>query len=85
MRSAHDRFNWQFYGSPERVLQYRVEALTLAMTDLGATHAHAKFISGGLPDLPFASNSFELALGSHLLFLYSEDLSLNFHVLAGRT
>jgi hypothetical protein len=37
---------------------------------------------GGLPALPFPAGSFELALCSHLLFLYSDLLDLEFHVRA---
>src|SRR4029079_13228312 len=39
-------------------------------------------IEGALPVLPFADNSFDLALCSHLLFLYTEQLNADFHVTA---
>src|SRR5207253_674088 len=42
-----------------------------------ADHA---YIPGALPVLPFKDGAFELALCSHLLFLYSDNLSYVFHV-----
>ena len=35
-----------------------------------------------MPDLPFDDGAFDLALSSHLLFLYSEQFDLGFHVRA---
>ncbi len=52
--------------------------------------AEGRYIAGRLPDLPFASNSFDLVLSAHLLFVYAsrtnggmlEDdrFSLGFHI-----
>ena len=39
-------------------------------------------MEGALPDLPFDDGAFDLALSSHLLFLYSEQFDLGFHVRA---
>jgi ubiquinone/menaquinone biosynthesis C-methylase UbiE len=38
-----------------------------------------RYVIGELPDLPFESDSFDLALCSHFLFLYSDNLPLEFH------
>lgn len=37
------------------------------------------YINASLPALPFANSSFDLALCSHFLFLYSEHLDESFH------
>ena len=37
------------------------------------------YVAGELPDLPFLPGTFDLALCSHFLFLYSPILSLEFH------
>ena len=37
------------------------------------------YVAGELPDLPFGSGTFDLAVCSHFLFLYSPILSLKFH------
>ena len=39
----------------------------------------ARYVTAELPDLPFANNTFDLALCSHFLFLY-ESLGLDVHV-----
>lgn len=38
-----------------------------------------RYIAADLPDLPFEDNSFDIALCSHLIFLYSDHLSEAFH------
>jgi len=44
----------------------------------------ARYVAAALPKLPFADNSFDLALSSHFLFLYGEQLSFDFHLAAIR-
>ena len=39
-------------------------------------------MEASLPDLPFDDGAFDLALPSHLLFLYSEQFDLAFHIRA---
>ena len=41
--------------------------------------ADGRYMEGELPTLPFADSSFDLALCSHLLFLYSDQLGEAFH------
>jgi ubiquinone/menaquinone biosynthesis C-methylase UbiE len=43
-----------------------------------------RYVAAALPHLPFPDASFDLALCSHLLFLYSDYLSLDAHVEAVR-
>jgi len=57
-----------------------------AMAHFLADYPHGlrerRYIPGSLPALPFANEEFALALCSHFLFLYSDHLSLDFHVAA---
>ncbi len=41
-----------------------------------------RYLEASLPELPFDDGAFDLALSSHLLFLYSEQLDLDFHLQA---
>jgi len=41
-----------------------------------------RYSAAELPKLPFEDTSFDLALCSHFLFLYSEHLDLDFHIKA---
>jgi len=54
------------------------------LADYPAGRSEGRYVDAGLPSLPFEDNRFELALCSHLLFFYSEQLSLDFHVQAVR-
>jgi hypothetical protein len=83
VRRAEARFVWTRYGSPEGMLKVRQEALELFLEDFKGLRG-ARYVVGSLPTLPFADDAFGLALVSHLLFLYAEELSEAFHVAAMR-
>ncbi|EFL52068.1 conserved hypothetical protein [Solidesulfovibrio fructosivorans JJ]] len=36
-------------------------------------------LAGGVPNLPFADGAFDICLSSHFLFLYTDNLTLEFH------
>jgi hypothetical protein len=80
--SQSHRFCWDFYGDLDRLLTLRQEALDLFLSDYAEGQRCGRYQCGELPVLGFASKTFDLALCSHLLFLYSGDLDLNFHVAA---
>ena len=82
MVAAAYRFNWNFYGSEERVHQRRREALDLFLEDF--VQNNARYVTGSLPHLPFGDGQFDIALSSHLLFLYGDDLDGAFHLAAMR-
>jgi hypothetical protein len=50
------------------------------VSDYGAGLAQGRYVVGGLPDLALEDGQFDLALCSHLLFLYSNVLSFEFHL-----
>ena len=75
-------FVWDRMGSPERLGQLRMEAQHLFLEDFSRGKADGRYIDASLPNLPFAEGSFELALCSHFLFLYSRQFDLEFHVQA---
>ncbi len=67
-----DDFVWSWYGSRERRDQLRSEAATRFLADRAA-HPE-RYLAAALPDLPFPDGRFELALCSHLLFTWSDQL-----------
>jgi len=74
--NAH-RYRWDFYGDVDGHGRVRGEAARLFTADL---HAHPeRYVAASLPDLPFADDSFDLVLSSHLLFTYSDRLDRAFH------
>ena len=79
LERAKHRFVWDYYPTPEVVLELRKAAVTRVLGDLRRTPPATSYVAASLPQLPFADGSFDIALCSHLLFLYSEDLSVQFH------
>ena len=82
MEPARDRFVWTWAGSPSRHAERRLEAMRRFLADFPVGSRAGRYVTGALPALPFADNSFDLTLTSHFLFLYSEHLSLQFHLAA---
>lgn len=80
MRNAYDRFKWDFYELPERVVELRRGALTAFIEDFDSAGGAARYVAGRLPELPFQADTFELVLCSHLLFLYSDEIDREMHV-----
>jgi len=80
MVSARSRFVWDFYESPEAVVERRRRALDLFLTDRRTHDGSGRYVAAALPELPFGDRSFDVVLCSHLLFLYSADLTLEMHV-----
>ena len=58
----------------------RMAAMEEFLRDFTSGKAQGRYVDGELPRLPFADGEFDIALCSHLLFLYSEQLSENFHI-----
>ena len=70
---------WNTIKSPAELGQIRMAAMQEFLADFTLGKAEGRYLEGELPILPFGKNHFDLALCSHLLFLYSEQLSLEFH------
>jgi SAM-dependent methyltransferase len=83
MRAASYRFNWNFYGSEEQVHRRRRDALELFIADFERL-GERRYVPASLPNLPFADGAFSLALSSHFLFLYGDELDGAFHLAAVR-
>jgi SAM-dependent methyltransferase len=75
-----DRFTWRWFGSPERRDVLRQRALARFVTDLVA-RPH-RYVAAQLPQLPFRTASFDLALCSHLLFTWADQLGRGWHAAA---
>lgn len=82
LEQAAERFDWSFYGSRAALLRMRTEALELFLADYEWGRACGRYRAAALPALPFADGAFDLALCSHLLFLYGEAVDEAFHVAA---
>jgi hypothetical protein len=77
-----DRFVWEDIASPEEMGRLRMASMDEFLNDYDDGRREARYVERSLPKLGFADDSFDLALCSHFLLLYSEDLSSGFHVAA---
>jgi len=78
-KNAHE-FVWQHIPSIEELGHIRMTAMEEFLSDYQTGLVENRYIRASLPELPFGDQAFDLALCSHLLFLYSKQLSLDFHI-----
>jgi SAM-dependent methyltransferase len=72
-----DRFEWTWYGTRSRRTAMRAGAVERFVADLGARPS--QYVAAALPDLPFADDSFDLVLCSHLLFTWADQFDQRWH------
>lgn len=75
-----DEFVWDWYGSPERRDRMRIAAAERFLSDRAARPD--RYRAASLPELPFADDSFDLVLCSHLLFTWDGPLDQDWHAAA---
>ena len=72
-------WTWTYHKSPEGLRKNRERALETFLADYDAGKAEGRYVIGSLPNLPYPDGSFDIALCSHFLFLYSERLGYEIH------
>lgn len=77
MQKASDNYDWKEFKSVEELRSARIQALTDCIADM--RRAPERYVPAILPSLPFEDQSFDLTLSAHLLFMYADRLSLDFH------
>lgn len=79
-RESH-RFVWDPIRSPDELGRVRMAAMREFLADYEepGPQRGGRYVAGSLPALPFADAAFDLALCSHFLFLYSDELPCEFH------
>lgn len=87
MQQIHENvqtFVWDVFQTPERLGDTRMNAMQDFLADFERGKAAGRYVAAALPELPFHDGTFDLAVCSHFLFLYSEQFSLEFHAAAIR-
>lgn len=74
-----DRFRWDTIKSVDEVGRIRMNAMQLFLESYELDRINGRYVPASLPNLPFKDNEFNIALCSHFLFLYTENLSYDFH------
>lgn len=80
VRVTYDSFVWQNIQSPEHLGEVRMAAMKKFIEDFPVGIKEGRYVTDELPNLSFNSSQFDLALCSHLLFTYSDQLSIDFHL-----
>ena len=79
-RQNADEFVW---GGEIRTVEelgsMRMAAMRTFLDDYDTGKGQGRYVAGALPALPFGGGVFDLALCSHFLFLYSDQLGEAFH------
>ncbi|PZX17402.1 hypothetical protein LX69_01451 [Breznakibacter xylanolyticus] len=78
--AARHLYRWDMHGSPERLSQSRGESAQHFLADYDQGRHDGRYVAASLPQLPFADESFDVAVCSHLLFLYSKVFDAGFHI-----
>lgn len=93
-KASQDNFVWQDFttdisrggngsapvSSPEELGQVRMATMSKFLQDFPQGKQEGRYLTEELPHLPFNLGQFDLALCSHLLFTYSDQLSFEFHL-----
>lgn len=79
LKKLQEVYDWTYYGSIEAHRANREASLERFADHYRRNEEHRSYVSGTLPHLPFAKDSFALVLCSHFLFLYEEQFSVDFH------
>lgn len=74
------KFVFTRYPDIEAHKQARKDAMDAFLSDYEGGRIQGRYREASLPSLPFPDDAFDLALVSHLLFLYSAHLTLEFHI-----
>jgi hypothetical protein len=79
-RLNHHEFVWgDGMRDVEQLGRVRLAAMQTFLDDYEPGRRDGRYVETGLPVLPFGDESFDLAVCSHLLFLYSHQLGESFH------
>ena len=79
-RRNREEFVWRQIPSVEALGRVRMAAMKEFLSDYGLGKKEGRYVDACLPFLLFKDGEFDIALCSHLLFLYSDQLSEEFHL-----
>jgi hypothetical protein len=78
-RQNANEFVWTSIRSADELGETRMAAMNAFLDDYDAGRLEGRYLDAELPNLPFGDRTFDLALSSHFLFLYTAQLGEPFH------
>ena len=80
VKQNSNRYIWKNFRNADELGYARLAAMEKFLLDYETGRTAGRYLPLSLPNLELANNQFGLCVCSHLLFLYSEQLSLDFHI-----
>ena len=80
VEQRQQQYDWTLFKSLEHLSDIREEAMSLFLNDYAQGIEDKRYIATQLPLLPFESQTFQLCLSSHFLFVSPHHLSVDFHI-----
>lgn len=80
LEQNQQNYIWQHIHDVAHLAQLRMDAMSAFLSDYKQGFKQGRYIAAALPRLPFSDNSFDLALCSHFLFLYSQHINEQQHI-----
>ncbi|PSB47083.1 SAM-dependent methyltransferase [Chamaesiphon polymorphus] len=80
VKQNQDRYIWKNFRDADELGNARLKAMEKFLLDYESGKVAGRYLDRSLPSLDFFDRQFELCVCSHLLFLYSEQLSFDFHL-----
>lgn len=74
-----DNYIWTQFKDPAHLGRHRLRTMRHFLEDYELGRQEGRYLAQSVPNLSFEDSGFDLALCSHFLFLYSAQLSYEFH------
>ena len=84
VRQHPQNYVWKYHHDLESLRRHRTNVMETFLADYDRGKSQGRYLIDTLPATRFGDRQFELAVCSHLLFLYTDLLPLEFHVNAVR-
>ncbi|MCL4473257.1 MAG: hypothetical protein M1539_00345 [Actinobacteria bacterium] len=79
LEQNRSEYRWTRFTSPAALGDYRLAVMERFLADFPEGMKEGRYLDCDLESLSFEPRSFDLALCSHFLFLYSDRLTAGFH------
>jgi hypothetical protein len=73
-------YRWGMFRDVGHLKSQRAKSMELFLADFTHGKEEGRYVEASLPELPFFDGRFDVALCSHLLFLYNRQLDFDFHL-----
>ncbi len=80
VKASPDDWVWSYHKSADDLRRNRLKVIEEFITDYDIGKENNRYIFEGLPKISYQNQEFDIALCSHLLFLYSDNLDYEFHL-----